>query len=184
MLILSILLPTISLLAIFGCIYFNNWLKEFCKYLILPPLVAILTIGLTKNHNTQIIEPIVDTVFVYPSLNDRALLVLSIMSVESNFNPTATGKEGDTGILQIRQIYVDEVNRLLGYQKYNLLDAYDIDCSLEMFDILQNNYNPNNDFIQTIYYHNKSSLYKDKVIREYNQLLLYERMRERLINRY
>lgn len=183
--IILISLTVLSLLAIIGTIYFQNWFKEFCKYMILPPLAAIIAIGITKDYNqSNTPEIVVDTVVVYPNLNERALLILSIMSVESNFNPTALGKEGDTGILQLRQIYVDEVNRLLGYKEYNLLDAYDVDRSLEMFDILQNHYNSENDFIKTIYYHNKSSLYKDKVIKEYNQLLLYERMREKIINRY
>lgn len=126
----------------------------------------------------------VDTVYVYPSLPERSLLVLAMMSVESGFNPGAEGTEGDTGILQIRQIYVDEVNRILGYKEYSLLDAYDVGRSLEMFDILQGRHNPDGDFLRTIYYHNKSPRYRDRVMAEYNRLLLYERMRERLIDRY
>ena len=125
-----------------------------------------------------------DTVHIYPSLSERELLILSIMSVESNFNPEAEGKQGDTGILQIRQIYVDEVNRILGYDKYTLSDAHDVDKSLEMFDILQNHHNPDGDFIKTIYYHNKSDAYQTRIIKEYNNLLLYESMRSKIINRY
>lgn len=125
-----------------------------------------------------------NTVYVYSSLSERELLILSIMSVESNFNPEAEGKQGDTGILQIRQIYVDEVNRILGYDKYTLSDAHDVDKSLEMFDILQNHHNPDGDFIKTIYYHNKSDAYQTRIIKEYNRLLLYESMRSKLINRY
>ena len=125
-----------------------------------------------------------DTVYVCQSLSERELLILSIMSVESNFNPEAEGKQGDTGILQIRQIYVDEVNRILGYDKYTLSDAYDVNKSLEMFDILQNYHNPNRDFIKTIYYHNKSDAYQTRIIKEYNRLLLYESMRDKIINRY
>lgn len=125
-----------------------------------------------------------DTVHIYSSLSERELLILSIMSVESNFNPEAEGKQGDTGILQIRQIYVDEVNRILGYDKYTLSDAHDVDKSLEMFDILQNHHNPDGDFIKTIYYHNKSDAYQTRIIKEYNNLLLYESMRSKIINRY
>lgn len=125
-----------------------------------------------------------DTVYVHQSLSERELLMLSIMSVESNFNPEAKGKQGDTGILQIRQIYVDEVNRILGYNKYTLSDAYDINRSLEMFDILQNHHNPDNNFIKTIYYHNKSDAYQSRIIKEYNKILLYESVRDKVINRY
>lgn len=125
-----------------------------------------------------------DTEYTCRSLSERELLILSIMSVESNFNPEAEGKHGDTGILQIRQIYVDEVNRILGCNKYTLSDAYDIDKSLEMFDILQKHHNPDNDFIKTIYYHNKSDAYQERTVKEYNRMLLYEAMREKLIKRY
>lgn len=125
-----------------------------------------------------------DTVVVDRGCGERALLLLAMMSVESGFNPMAVGPDGDTGVLQIRQIYVDEVNRILGYKEYNLLDAYDVDRSLDMFDILQGHHNPDGGFIRTIYCHNKSAAYKDRIIREYNRLLLYERMRGIIINRY
>ena len=63
------------------------------------------------------------------------------MDVESKFNPLAEGDSGDTGILQIRQIYVDEANRILGRKEFTLMDAYDIDRSLDIFDTVQSHHN-------------------------------------------
>lgn len=138
----------------------------------------------TSKHTETVAHAGTDTIRVYPELNDRSLLILSMMWVESNFNPDATGKHGDTGILQITPVYVDEVNRILGYERYSIEDAYDLSFSLDMFDILQGRYNPDNDFISTIYYHNKSESYRDKVILTYNKFLAYESLRREINDRY
>lgn len=137
-----------------------------------------------KRHTEIITETKTDTIRVYPELNDRSLLILSMMWVESNFSPDATGKHRDTGILQITPVYVDEVNRILGCERYSIEDAYDLGFSLDMFDILQGRYNPDNDFMSTIYYHNKSESYRDKVILTYNKFLAYESLRREINNRY
>lgn len=126
----------------------------------------------------------VDTVCVYPSLSERQLLILSMMDVESKFNPLAEGDSGDTGILQIRQIYVDEANRILGHEELTIMDAYDIERSLDMFDIVQSHHNGDDDFIRTIYCHNKSNQYRDKIIQTYNKYLSYERLRQVVYERY
>lgn len=125
-----------------------------------------------------------DTVVKYQNLSERELLILSMMSVESEFNPQAVGLTNDKGILQITPIYVAEVNRILGEDKYVINDAFDVKLSLDMFEHLQGHYNPSQDFIQTIYWHNKSNQYRDKVIQRYNQFLSYERFRSLIISYY
>lgn len=157
----------------------------------LMTIVSIAFIGglsipspFTKKDVETIVETKTDTLRVYPELNDRSLLILSMMWVESNFDPDAEGKHSDTGILQITPVYVDEVNRILGYERYSIEDAYDLGFSLDMFDILQGRYNPDNDLMSTIYYHNKSESYRDKVILTYNKFLAYESLRREINNRY
>lgn len=49
-----------------------------------------------------------------PGLDERGLLILSMMYVESRFDPLAEGGDSDTGILQITPVYVREANRILG----------------------------------------------------------------------
>ena len=116
----------------------------------------------------------------YQALDENEILLMDLMWTESRFNPEASDGQGSEGILQIRQIYVDEVNRILGKEVYKLEDARNLEKSLEMFEILQNYHNPDRDFIQTIYYHNKSTSYRNRVIKNYNMFLAYEKMREKI----
>ena len=99
-------------------------------------------------------------------------LQLAIIWTESKGNPDAVGKAGDSGIMQLRDVYVAEVNRLYGTD-YTIEDAFDIVKTLEMFALLQGYYNPEKDIDKAIYYHNKSEAYKRTVMANY---ALVERM--------
>lgn len=68
-------------------------------------------------------------------------LIDAIIQVESGGNPYAIGDNGyAVGILQIHPIMVRDVNRIVGYDKYDLNDRYDINKSKEMFWIYTNHY--------------------------------------------
>lgn len=119
-----------------------------------------------------------------PGLDERGLLILSMMYVESRFDPLAEGRDSDTGILQITPVYVREANRILGREEFTLEDARDIKRSLDMFDVVQGEHNGTGDWAMTVYWHNKSGAYRDRVIQAYNLFLNYERMREVVVGRY
>lgn len=119
-----------------------------------------------------------------PGLDERGLLILSMMYVESRFDPLAEGRDSDTGILQITPVYVREANRILGREEFTLDDARDIERSLEMFDVVQGEHNGTGDWAMTVYCHNKSDAYRDRVVQAYNLFLNYERMREVVVGRY
>lgn len=119
-----------------------------------------------------------------PGLDERGLLILSMMYVESRFDPLAEGRDSDTGILQITPVYVREANRILGREEFTLDDARDIERSLEMFDVVQGEHNGSGDWAMTVYWHNKSDAYRDRVVQAYNLFLNYERMREVVVGRY
>jgi hypothetical protein len=59
------------------------------------------------------------------------------------YNP---GETDAVGILQIRPIMVKEVNRILGYEKYQLSDRHSDKCSVEMFNVFQHHWNPSGNF--------------------------------------
>lgn len=183
---LALSMCLLAVASALGLVFLDRWRTPLRAFLLcsVSSLVTLGVVGRGVEAPEAAAEPLRDTVEVYRNLDDRALLVLAMMSVESGFNPEALGSSGDTGVLQIRQIYVDEVNRILGRTEYDLMDAYDVGRSLDMFDTLQGRHNPGGDFIKTIYYHNKSAGYRDRVVAEYNRLLLYERMRERIAERY
>lgn len=64
------------------------------------------------------------------------IFVQALIYVESEGKPNAVGKTNDVGILQITPIYVREVNRILGEERFTLEDRVDVDKSLEMFTVL------------------------------------------------
>lgn len=88
------------------------------------------------------------------TLSDWQMLTLAIAMTESRFNPNATGKTGDRGILQLTEIYVREVNRILGADYYAPEDAYDPLKSIHMFSVVQDYRNPEHDQNKAIKLHN------------------------------
>ena len=74
----------------------------------------------------------------------------------------------DVGILQITPIFVKDVNRILGEKRYTLSCRTDKRKSLEMFEILQNHYNPDKDIDKAIKLHNSkaSQSYHTKIIKQ------------------
>ena len=79
--------------------------------------------------------------------SDVALLD-AIMYVESRNDPTAWNKKEDAcGVLQIRPIMIDDVNRILAKNDipkvYTLDDRWSKQKSIEIFYIIQEYYSPN-----------------------------------------
>ena len=74
-------------------------------------------------------------------------LIDAIIYVESKGDIKAHNiSEGAVGCLQIRPIMLREVNRLLGYNKYQLSDRWNKVKSIEMFNVIkENTTNPTNE---------------------------------------
>lgn len=119
-------------------------------------------------------SPITEKVIVREPLSGWDILTLAIIKTESEFDSTAVGKDGfDRGILQIRPIYVAEVNRILGIDRYCHDDAFPVQKSLEMFSIIQEHYNPQHDIERAIELHNPTAglSYSEKVMRNFRELV-------------
>jgi hypothetical protein len=115
-------------------------------------------------------------------LTDFDKLTFAIALTESRFNPKADSGAGDYGVLQLREIYLAEVNRIAG-TSYTIEDAFDIDKSLAIFQALQAHYNPTKDLDKAIYYHNKSAAYKRAVMENYELICRAEEVRSKLIKK-
>jgi len=123
------------------------------------------------------------------SLDEWMMLEMAIMMTESRYNPNAVGKSKDQGVFQQTPIYVKEVNRILEKvgvsQRYTHEDSFNIKKSIEMFNIIQNYYNPQHSPSVAIQKQNpggESIGYSKKV---YENLIFIERMetaRRELIN--
>ena len=116
-------------------------------------------------------------------LTEWEMLQLAIAMTESNFNPKAVGTHKDYGIFQITPIYVAEVNKILGEKIYTHDQAFDITKSVEMFNILQGDKNPDKDIDKGIYNHNNSKASKTKVKQNLEVVKRYETLRSILLKK-
>lgn len=113
-------------------------------------------------------------------LDSWQLLELAIIKTESDFNAQAIGTKNDIGVFQITPIYVKEVNRILDTLKYSHVDAFDIEKSLEMFEVYQSVKNPDRDIEKAINLHNPNGAsidYATKVLSNYRYLVRMEEVR-------
>lgn len=104
-------------------------------------------------------------------------LQMAIIWTESSFRANAVGATSDFGLYQITPIYVSEVNRVAGTD-YDHVDAFDPEKSVAMFAAMQDHYNPGRDLNLAIYYHNKSSEYKARVLKNLEMVRRYEDVRK------
>lgn len=116
---------------------------------------------------------------VRDTLSEWQLLTLAIAYTESKFDETAVGKAQDSGLLQIRPIYCAEINRLYGTD-YKIEDAFDIQTSLEMYELMQAAKNPNKDLDKAIRLHNRSEAYRKEVLKNLEFIRRFEAVRAAL----
>lgn len=137
------------------------------KRLLIVAYVAILPMC-TQQQKVQ--EEVEITLEEVP--DEWETLTKALIIVESEGNPLAIGKTNDVGVLQIKPIYVREVNRILRDSVYSLAQRTDSLISIEMFNIYQRHHNPQKDIVRAIQLHNPRAgkSYLDKVMKEFNQL--------------
>lgn len=147
-------------------------------------LLVGIGVGLAKGtpKEEEEVFPQTEVLIVEKCLTDWDVLQLAIMMTESEFNPEAVGTSGDWGIMQITEIYTKEANRIQGYSKYVHEDAFDIDRSLEMFNVVQSYYNPERDVEKALKYHNRASWYANRVKKNMELIRRMERGREAVLN--
>lgn len=149
--------------------------------IVMTVLTVLLFVWL--DHTIPVRERVIETKILVPvdTLSDWQILEMAIAFTESRFKTDAMGRAEDTGILQIRPVYVDEVNRLSG-RDYTIEDALDPCLSLEMFNLMQKHKNPGHSIDTAIYFHNKSPYYKKTVLENVELIRRAEEMRRIIIN--
>lgn len=148
---------------------------------VLALLVLSFSLGRSLRVEPVAEEPIPAVTEVADTLDIWQQLIMAIAFTESRFTTDALGAARGTGILQLREIYVKEVNRLYGTE-YTIQDAYDPEKSLEIFSLMQEHYNPDRDLATGIKYHNKSPYYATTVRQNMALIQRYEEFRKLLIN--
>ncbi len=73
-------------------------------------------------------------------------LIRAIEYHESKGNEHARSKNGTyAGVLQISTLCVDGANKIVGHKKYTYNDRLSREKSYEIFNVIQNKYNPKHD---------------------------------------
>ena len=147
-----------------------------------------LTGQLSERHRQEkVVEEKIKEVYVEgEELDEWEILQMAIAKTESEYNPEAMGSSGDLGVFQITEIFVHEVNRLLGEEGYTHLDAFNVEKSIEMFNIVQDGHNPDKSISKAIAVHNPGGNSIDYGKRVYQNLAFvkrYEEMRKILIKK-
>ena len=136
-----------------------------------------------KNKQERVVEEKIKEIYVEgEELDEWTILTMAIMKTESEFDPSRIGATQDVGIMQFTPIAVEEVNRILRLEgkeeEYSHLDAFDIEKTIEMFNIIQNYHNKEQNISKAIHQHNPGGAsigYGKKV---YDNIRFIKRMEE------
>lgn len=142
---------------------------------VIMSIVMLLSVTLSANV-TEYTE-LVDSVQIACEVKEQQelhkamlwdCLIGAIIYVESRGNDHAVGPTNDLGCIQATPIYVAEANRLSG-RNYTLQDRTDRKKSIEMFNIIQNQYNSCKSTLKAIHLHNPKApeSYKKKILAQY-----------------
>jgi hypothetical protein len=95
----------------------------------------------TSSTNPLDISEFKPTNDLYINKND---IINTLIFIESTYNNNAyVSSTGAAGPLQIRPILLNDINRIVGYNKYSLDDRFNRKKSIEMFNIYINYYELN-----------------------------------------
>ena len=146
----------------------KEFFSEIWPYLILLTII----IGLSIYHKSEHQSPIItDTVYINKKYTDFELVTIAIIWQESKGNSNAVNNNA-VGIFQITPIYVKEVNRILGYNKFSHRNAFSDTLSHEMFKLVQEYYNKEKSVSKAIKMHNPTAgnWYYNQVLDKYLML--------------
>lgn len=150
--------------------------KLFVAYALFAScIVGVCIWGITQdykyggNHYEEEIEDIEE---VNQENDDWEDFTKALIWVESKGDSKAVGKLDDIGVLQIRPIIVEDCNRILEMEVFKLEDRLDSLKSVEMFNIIQDHYNPQHDYHWALKLWNSGAplSYHRKVMDRFNQI--------------
>lgn len=142
--------------------------------------VGVCMWGITQDYkyggNPKVvrIEHDIDTIVVYKDGRDYEweLFTQALIWVESKGDSKAVGSNNDVGVLQITPILLRDCNRILEMEVFKLEDRLDSLKSVEMFNIIQDHYNPQHDYHWALKLWNSGAplSYHRKVMDKFNEI--------------
>lgn len=141
-------------------------------------LVGVCIWGITQDYKyggnrcEEEIEEVEEVIEVNQESDDWEDFTKALIWVESKGDSKAVGKLDDVGVLQIRPIIVEDCNRILEMEIFKLEDRLDSLKSVEMFNIIQDHYNPQHDYHWALKLWNSGAplSYHRKVMDKFNEI--------------
>lgn len=121
-----------------------------------------------------------DTVYVDREMSEWDMFTMALAEVETRCSPGAISKGGDYGLLQIRKPYLDEYKRLGGNKVDSLGQLFDVNNTLEVFNLINAQLNPDYDILKAIRIHNPGapSSYTNSIILNMERIRRTEKIRK------
>ncbi|KKP65127.1 MAG: hypothetical protein UR61_C0032G0011 [candidate division WS6 bacterium GW2011_GWE1_34_7] len=147
---------------------------------IIPLLVSINLLAPDISISYRKMMDIMDTDITVTAMSHKTKVLTALINLESGGKSNVINRsEQAYGILQIRQIYLDEYKRLT-FKKFNLNDMLDRDKSIEVFTAIMDHYVPTYNLDSIACLHNSGKLtqrafmatkeYRKKAINQYKRL--------------
>ena len=165
-------------------------MKEKIKYWMYALLFAgvvslfsfIQPVCVDKNDNIDSLSNI-EYIFIKDTLTEWQVFVMALVEVECERNPNAKSNKNAIGPFQITEIYVSEINRLYN-TNFIFEDAWDLNKSIKMFELMNDYYNPNRDIDKAIQIHNPGagSWYAKRIKERMKLIKFSELVRSELTN--
>lgn len=150
-------------------------MKVFLKWtatLLLLGFLVYSGVWLEKKKINAMVEFPEEEVVVNQDSLDWENFTRALIWVESKGDSKAVGSKDDIGVLQFTPILIEDVNRILGREVYTLEDRLDSLKSVEMFNIIQDHYNPQHDYHWALKIWNSRAplSYHRKVMDKFNEI--------------
>ena len=153
-------------------------MKVFLKWtatIVLLGVLAYSGVWLEKKMINALVEfpeeEVVEAIVNQDSL-DWDTFTKALIWVESKGDRKAVGSNNDVGVLQITPILLRDCNRILEMEIFKLEDRLDSLKSVEMFNIIQDHYNPQHDYHWALKLWNSGAphSYHRKVMDKFNEI--------------
>lgn len=141
--------------------------KQTITNILLIILLAVNIIEVKSYRRKSIPEPPAVSV-----QDDWDTFITALAWVESRWNDEAVSPKQAVGYLQLTPVIVKDANRILGDEVYTLDSRTDREQSIEIFNIIMDNYNPEHDMQYALKIWNPYAKvsYHRAVMQKYNEL--------------
>lgn len=162
----------------------NKNVKNWIYILLFVSIIGFISFSrptVSTSNNTINSLSNKEYIFIKDTLIEWEIFVMALVEVECERNPNAQSNKNAIGPLQITPIYVKEINRLYN-TNFTFEDAWDLEKSLKMFNLMNDHYNPTKDIDEAIKLHNPGAgkWYSDRIKQRMKMIKFSEEVRTKL----